>query len=339
MNRTHPFGTLRMLMLGVGPADDPRFRDAIILGVEGAPSWASLHIGDDVCNGDGEFGDSEKDLAEFDTMPSAGLWVAEFDWTSAPERDDDMRDDDEEDDPDLSAWLVAHYAKPRWTRPAITDLVAFRALPVDTTVTLSSEQQREADEFWKGIYPKGMDAGKVRAELHDFHFILKQIPKVYDHVTGGVLSKEMYHASTVISVHDDHVTELCENAVSDAFTPIRALLDIDGNATPEECVDALAAAVPAVPPTLWFVGQLRYSNGNETPSSWELQGVFSTRDLAVAACRNPNYFIAELKLDAALPDETMSDAETIARTFFPLAQDDSTGDAVRTGAIGGGATR
>jgi hypothetical protein len=37
---------------------------------------------------------------------------------------------------------------------------------------------------------------------------------------------------------------------------------------------------------------------------FELQGVFSTRDLARAACRNDRYLVWEEDLDVALPDET-----------------------------------
>lgn len=53
--------------------------------------------------------------------------------------------------------------------------------------------------------------------------------------------------------------------------------------------------------TVWVVGQ--YRSGESGGTVWEIQGVFSTRDKALAACRNENYFIGPLELDAELPDE------------------------------------
>jgi hypothetical protein len=46
---------------------------------------------------------------------------------------------------------------------------------------------------------------------------------------------------------------------------------------------------------LWLCGQWR---GDE---EWEFQGIFSSRDLAVAACLNENYFITPCYLDASRP--------------------------------------
>ena len=67
-----------------------------------------------------------------------------------------------------------------------------------------------AAAFWASVFPEGMTAEQVQAELTDYHFLLEQVPKVYDHVTGGLLSKTNYHASTVIAFSDDHFTKLAE---------------------------------------------------------------------------------------------------------------------------------
>ena len=59
-------------------------------------------------------------------------------------------------------------------------------------------------------------------------------------------------------------------------------------------------------PQLWLVGQYR---GNALAGPvWDFQGVFETRDLAIAACRDANYFITPCELNAELPhlQETMS---------------------------------
>lgn len=37
---------------------------------------------------------------------------------------------------------------------------------------------------------------------------------------------------------------------------------------------------------------------------WELQGVFTTRESAIAACKSERYFIGPVELNKELPDET-----------------------------------
>ena len=49
---------------------------------------------------------------------------------------------------------------------------------------------------------------------------------------------------------------------------------------------------------VWICGQ-QHEEGQ-----WEFQGVFTTEDLAIAACRNETYFIGPAKLDEQLPAET-----------------------------------
>jgi hypothetical protein len=53
--------------------------------------------------------------------------------------------------------------------------------------------------------------------------------------------------------------------------------------------------------TLWIVGQ--YRSGEDLNAVWDFQGVFSSREKAIAACRDRNYFIAPATLDAALRHE------------------------------------
>lgn len=54
--------------------------------------------------------------------------------------------------------------------------------------------------------------------------------------------------------------------------------------------------------TVWVAGQYR---GDGEP--WDIQGVFSTEEKAVAACRTPDYFVGPLTLDAELPHEVVPD--------------------------------
>lgn len=70
-------------------------------------------------------------------------------------------------------------------------------------------------DFWRRIYPEGMTLQKVLDELHDLETVAQNVPKVYDHVTGGAISKANTLASVVIAVHDDHVSALVEEALAE----------------------------------------------------------------------------------------------------------------------------
>lgn len=63
----------------------------------------------------------------------------------------------------------------------------------------------ESDKFWEDIiYKKGkLDEKQVLKELSDFYYIMEQVPKVYDEITGGALSKLMYPAETVLGIFED----------------------------------------------------------------------------------------------------------------------------------------
>jgi hypothetical protein len=52
---------------------------------------------------------------------------------------------------------------------------------------------------------------------------------------------------------------------------------------------------------LWLVGQA-YTDYH--PQAWELVGVFSTKEKAVAACKGRRYFVVPIELDFAASDET-----------------------------------
>ena len=66
------------------------------------------------------------------------------------------------------------------------------------------------EEFWQPILVKNnqIDLEQLKKELADFSYILEQIPLVYDHITGGLLSKPLYSADTVIQAADEHYRNL-----------------------------------------------------------------------------------------------------------------------------------
>lgn len=64
----------------------------------------------------------------------------------------------------------------------------------------------ESRQFWSGIVtnPDGsLNEEQVWKELHDFHFLLSNVPLVYDHVTGGRASKIMTDPDVINSLADE----------------------------------------------------------------------------------------------------------------------------------------
>lgn len=78
-----------------------------------------------------------------------------------------------------------------------------------TKNTQGSEWDKKFQEFWLPIITTDgkLDLEKIKNELYDFDFVIKQVPLVYDHVAG--LSKVMYNAQTIIDAHDDRCHEHC----------------------------------------------------------------------------------------------------------------------------------
>jgi hypothetical protein len=73
------------------------------------------------------------------------------------------------------------------------------------------------NEFWRGVYPNGMTAEEINNELADLEMIAERVPKVYDHVTGGKVSKPNTDAEVVIALADDYVNEIVDEAVEEAL--------------------------------------------------------------------------------------------------------------------------
>lgn len=53
--------------------------------------------------------------------------------------------------------------------------------------------------------------------------------------------------------------------------------------------------------TVWVCG--KNVAETETGIVWELQGVFTTKEAAVAACKGENYFVGPVELNKEMPDE------------------------------------
>lgn len=58
---------------------------------------------------------------------------------------------------------------------------------------------------------------------------------------------------------------------------------------------------------LWIVGKPTAVD-NAPDGTWEFQGVFDSRDKAIAACTGPKHFLFPAVLNERLPEETISSA-------------------------------
>lgn len=73
------------------------------------------------------------------------------------------------------------------------------------------------NNFWKDICEKNgeLDLDAIQRELSDYHFLLDNVPKVYERITGGKLSKPNYYAGTVLAEYEDNLTRLIEEAIAE----------------------------------------------------------------------------------------------------------------------------
>lgn len=87
----------------------------------------------------------------------------------------------------------------------------------DARALISKCRRLLSAKFWtRTTYPDGMSAEQVQDELHDLHMILENVPKVYSHITGGMLSKPHYTADGVIQAADDYMKQQFEELIDDA---------------------------------------------------------------------------------------------------------------------------
>ena len=98
-----------------------------------------------------------------------------------------------------------------WQREALSDADLDKQAG-DRIEALEAENARlinekASGEFWRGVFSDATDKSereKIADELSDYRFMLDQVPAVYMHITGGLLSKPNYHAHAVIAAADDY---------------------------------------------------------------------------------------------------------------------------------------
>lgn len=72
------------------------------------------------------------------------------------------------------------------------------------------------EEFWKSIVENqdgSINKDALMRELSDFHDLIGRHTEVVSAVTGGMLSYANYPSKTIIRVFEDHVQEMCDEAV------------------------------------------------------------------------------------------------------------------------------
>jgi hypothetical protein len=101
----------------------------------------------------------------------------------------------------------------RLAKAAVAAMGGTRNLHIPRKETIEGEYQA----FWKDIVEVDgkPDMERVKAELYDFSFIMRQLPRVYMHCTDGLLSKIMYEAETIIGLDNERVDKIVEESLKD----------------------------------------------------------------------------------------------------------------------------
>lgn len=77
---------------------------------------------------------------------------------------------------------------------------------------IEPEVEESFQDFWAELVMKdGMfDLVQIKRELHDYSILLENVPKVYDYITGGAISKPHTSAASVIDVAEGYIQRLME---------------------------------------------------------------------------------------------------------------------------------
>lgn len=84
----------------------------------------------------------------------------------------------------------------------------------------SSELEIEQawEEFWVPIIMSNgeLDIAQIKRELFDYRQFMTEVSKVYDHITGGVISKANTKAAAVRVVFEDRLRKMIDEELSDS---------------------------------------------------------------------------------------------------------------------------
>lgn len=83
-----------------------------------------------------------------------------------------------------------------------------------------TDYEQTFEKFWRDLVtnPDGtLNEDQVKRELHDYANMMKEVSEVYDHVTGGRISKPNTLAFEVISEADEHMQFWIDEAARDEY--------------------------------------------------------------------------------------------------------------------------
>lgn len=102
-------------------------------------------------------------------------------------------------------------------------------------MTLSPDEVTELKAWWRDIIYNSdgsLNEEAILAELYDFRMVIREVPVVYDAITGGRMSKPNYFARDVLQQHESYLEELITDARREAVE--EALAMIEAGSTPQE---------------------------------------------------------------------------------------------------------
>ncbi len=72
------------------------------------------------------------------------------------------------------------------------------------------DYEQDYEDFWKEIVETNgfVNIDQVKRELSDYLILLDNVPKVYEHVTGGLVSKPLTDPYLVQRLADEYYSEL-----------------------------------------------------------------------------------------------------------------------------------
>lgn len=122
--------------------------------------------------------------------------------------------------------------------------------------TTAPDYEQTYDDFWRQIVerPDGtLDRESVMRELHDYRTLIGEVPKAYDALTGGRLSKPTTPAYAVISAAEEYAVEVAEldrepeHISPDGLTALCGVSLVDPDAPEAEFCAGCESRVRAIP--------------------------------------------------------------------------------------------
>lgn len=129
--------------------------------------------------------------------------------------------------------IVAYYDECREHGVALNQFERMQARVADQllkfaprpTPGVPEDVDADYEDFWRALVenPDGsLNVAQVKLELSDFHKVMRMVPKVYDHITGGVVSKIMTDPDVVIALADDHFDMVADDDICEAVNAATA---------------------------------------------------------------------------------------------------------------------